>query len=54
VTNLRLQPVEGGPARQITSATREVFYSFDLAPDGRLLLANGLTTGDVVLFDRAK
>ena len=50
VTNLRLQPVEGGPARQITNATREVFYSFDIARDGRLLLANGLTTSDVVLF----
>jgi Tol biopolymer transport system component len=54
VTNLRLQPVEGGPARQLTNATREVFYSFDLAPDGRLLLANGLTTSDVVLFIRQK
>lgn len=54
VTNLRLQPVEGGPARQITNATREIFYSFDLAPDGRLLLANGLTTSDVALFNRAK
>ncbi|MDQ3804808.1 MAG: LpqB family beta-propeller domain-containing protein [Acidobacteriota bacterium] len=54
VTNLRLQPVEGGPARQITNATREVFYSFDIAPDGRLLLANGLTTSDVVIFNRAK
>lgn len=54
VTNLRLQPVEGGPARQITNATREVFYSFDIAPDGRLLLANGLTTSDVVIFNRTK
>jgi serine/threonine protein kinase/Tol biopolymer transport system component/tetratricopeptide (TPR) repeat protein len=54
VTNLRLQPIEGGPARQITNATREVFYSFDLAPDGRLLLANGLVTSDVVLFTQPK
>jgi serine/threonine protein kinase/Tol biopolymer transport system component/tetratricopeptide (TPR) repeat protein len=54
VTNLRLQPIEGGPARQITNATREVFYSFDLDPQGRLLLANGLTTSDVVLFIRQK
>ncbi|HWS55760.1 MAG TPA: hypothetical protein VN228_16595, partial [Pyrinomonadaceae bacterium] len=53
VTNLHLQPIEGGPARQLTNATREVFYSFDIAPDGRLLLANGLTTSDVVLFNRA-
>jgi len=50
VTNLRLQPLEGGEARQITNYEREIFYSFDIAQDGRLLLANGLTTSDVVLF----
>ncbi len=50
VTNLRLQPLEGGEARQITNYAREIFYSFDIARDGRLLLANGLTTSDVVLF----
>ncbi|HZI17063.1 MAG TPA: protein kinase [Pyrinomonadaceae bacterium] len=54
VTNLRLQPVEGGPARQITDLKREVFYSFDLARDGRLLLANGLWTSDIVLLTRPK
>ncbi|MET0647123.1 MAG: protein kinase [Pyrinomonadaceae bacterium] len=50
VTNLRLQPLEGGEARQITNYAREIFYSFDISRDGRLLLANGLTTSDVVLF----
>ena len=50
VTNLRLQPLEGGEARQITNYEREIFYSFDISSDGRLLLANGLTTSDVVLF----
>ncbi|HWW75131.1 MAG TPA: hypothetical protein VNZ44_07040, partial [Pyrinomonadaceae bacterium] len=50
VTNLRLQPIEGGEARQITNFAREIFYSFDLARDGRLLLANGLTTSDVVIL----
>jgi serine/threonine protein kinase/Tol biopolymer transport system component/tetratricopeptide (TPR) repeat protein len=50
VTNLLLQPVEGGAARQITNFTREIFYSFDLARDGRLLLANGVTTSDIVIF----
>jgi serine/threonine protein kinase/Tol biopolymer transport system component/tetratricopeptide (TPR) repeat protein len=51
VTNLRLQPLgAGAPARQITNFTREVFYSFDLSRDGRLLLANGLTTSDVVIL----
>ena len=50
VTNLRLQPLEGGEARQVTNYEREIFYSFDISSDGRLLLANGLTTSDVVLF----
>ena len=50
VTNLRLQPLEGGAARPLTTYAREVFYSFDISRDGRLLLANGLTTSDVVLF----
>jgi TolB protein len=50
VTNLRLQPLEGGDPRPLTNYTREVFYSFDIARDGRLLLANGLTTSDVVIL----
>ncbi|HEX8189569.1 MAG TPA: protein kinase, partial [Pyrinomonadaceae bacterium] len=50
VTNLRLQPLEGGEPRQVTNYAREIFYSFDISSDGRLLLANGLTTSDVVLF----
>jgi len=50
VTNLRLQPLDGGEARQITSYAREIFYSFDISRDGRLLLANGLTTSDVLLL----
>ena len=50
VTNLRQQPLEGGDARPITNFAREIFYSFDIARDGRLLLANGLTTSDVFIL----
>jgi Tol biopolymer transport system component len=51
VTNLQLQPLDSAtPRRQLTNYVREVFYSFDISRDGRLLLANGLTTSDVVLF----
>jgi serine/threonine protein kinase/Tol biopolymer transport system component/tetratricopeptide (TPR) repeat protein len=50
VTNLRRQPLDGGPAQQVTNYAREIFYSFGIARDGRLLLANGLTTSDVVLL----
>ena len=54
VTNLRLQPLDGGGARQITNYARGIFYSFDISSDGRLLLANGLTTSDVVLFKESR
>jgi|GEM_PF-542079 len=54
VTNLRLQPVEGGPSRQITDLKREIFYFFDLTREGRLLLANGLSTSDIVILNRPK
>jgi TolB protein len=54
VTNLRLQPLEGGEPRQITDYAREIFYSFDISRDGRLLLANGLTTSDVVLLKESR
>jgi hypothetical protein len=50
VANLRQQPLDGGEARAITNYARDVFYSFDIARDGRLLLANGLTTSDVVIL----
>ena len=54
VTNLRLQPLDGGGPRQITDYARGIFYSFDISKDGRLLLANGLTTSDVVLFKESR
>jgi serine/threonine protein kinase/Tol biopolymer transport system component/tetratricopeptide (TPR) repeat protein len=54
VTNLRLQPLDGGEARRITNYARGIFYSFDISSDGRLLLANGLTTSDVVLFKESR
>ncbi|MET0626423.1 MAG: protein kinase [Pyrinomonadaceae bacterium] len=50
VANLRQQPLEGGEPRQVTNYTREIFYSFDLSREGRLLLANGTTTSDVVIL----
>jgi Tol biopolymer transport system component len=50
VTNLRLQPLEGGAPRQITNYARGIVYSFDISREGRLLLANGLTTSDVLLL----
>lgn len=53
VTNLRLQYLDGSEPKQLTDFTKEQFYSFDLAHDGRLLLAQGFTTEDVILITDA-
>jgi Tol biopolymer transport system component len=50
ISNLRLQPLDGSPATQLTDHAKDQFYSFDFAPDGRLVFARGLTTNDVVLI----
>ncbi|HEX8140696.1 MAG TPA: protein kinase [Pyrinomonadaceae bacterium] len=54
VTNLRVQPIDGGEAKQLTNFTKDQFYSFDLARDGRLIFARGLMTNDLVLITDAK
>ena len=54
VTDLRVQPVTGGPSTRMTNFTREQFYSIDLSRDNRFLLANGLTTSDVVMIRDSK
>ncbi|HEV2912653.1 MAG TPA: protein kinase [Pyrinomonadaceae bacterium] len=50
ISNLRLQPIDGSPATQLTDQAKDQFYSFDFARDGRLIFARGLTTNDVVLI----
>jgi eukaryotic-like serine/threonine-protein kinase len=50
VTNLMSQPADGGPPTPLTSFTKDLFYAFDFAPDGRLILARGLSTSDAVLI----
>ena len=54
VTNLRSQPVDGGPPAALTNFTKDLFYAFDFAPDGRLILARGLSTSDAVLISDGK
>jgi serine/threonine protein kinase/Tol biopolymer transport system component/tetratricopeptide (TPR) repeat protein len=53
VSNIWIQPVNGGPARPLTSFTSEEIYSFDWAPDNTLVYSRGLTTADVVLIKDA-
>ena len=54
VTNLMSQPVEGGPPTPLTNFTKDLFYAFNFAPDGRLILARGLSTSDAVLISDGK
>ena len=50
VSNVWIQPLDGRPARQLTSFTWGQIYSFDWTPDGRLVYSRGMTTSDVVLI----
>jgi serine/threonine protein kinase/Tol biopolymer transport system component/tetratricopeptide (TPR) repeat protein len=49
-SNIWLQPVDGSPARALTSFTSEDIYSFDWSRNGSLVYSRGLTTQDVVLI----
>ena len=54
VTNLRLQTLDGSPAKQLSNFNKDQFYSFDLARDGSLIFARGLMTNDLILITDAK
>jgi eukaryotic-like serine/threonine-protein kinase len=54
VSNIWVQPLNGGTPRQITEFDWGQVYSFDWASDGRLVYSRGMSTSDVVLIrDRA-
>lgn len=51
VTNVWEQPLDGGPARQVTSFTSGLIFDFAWTRDGKdLLLARGEQSSDVVLL----
>jgi serine/threonine protein kinase/Tol biopolymer transport system component len=50
VTNVWKQPLDGGPPAQLTSFTSDDVLNFDVARDGRLLLARGDSTSSVVML----
>jgi len=50
VSNIWLQPLAGGPARQLTNFTANRIWDFDWAPDNRLILARGPRNQDSVLI----
>jgi Tol biopolymer transport system component/predicted Ser/Thr protein kinase len=49
-SNIWLQPLAGGPARQLTNFTTDYIWDFDWAPDNRLILARGTVNQDLVLI----
>jgi eukaryotic-like serine/threonine-protein kinase len=51
VDNLWSQPIEGGPARQLTNFTEDRIFRFDISyPTGRFVFARGTDTSDAVLI----
>jgi Tol biopolymer transport system component len=50
VGNVWSQPLDGGPAMQLTSFTSDDINSFDIARDGRLVLSRGGSTSSVVML----
>jgi Tol biopolymer transport system component len=50
VSNIWAQPIEGGPARQVTNFTTDYIYAFDWSRDGSTLaVSRASLNGDVVL-----
>lgn len=55
VTNLWMQPVEGGAAKQLTNFTSDRIHSFEVSRDGRqLVFSRGTRSSDVVLLSGIK
>jgi Tol biopolymer transport system component len=50
ITNIWIQPLAGGPARQITNFATDTIWDFDWTPDRRLILARGPVNQDIVLI----
>lgn len=54
ISNIWLQPADGGQKRPLTSFTSGDIYSFDWSKDGKLVYSRGLTSADVVLIRDTK
>jgi len=50
VTNLWMQPLDGGPPKQLTNFASESFFALDWSRDGKLVYGRGETTSDAVLI----
>jgi len=55
VSDIWLQPISGGPAKQLTSFKAEEILAFDWSRDGRsLAFVRGVKTSDVVLIEEGR
>lgn len=55
IANIWSQPIDGGPARQVTFFNSDQIFAFDLGSDGKTMaLARGNVSDDVVLIVDAK
>lgn len=55
VSNIILQPIDGGPTRRLTSFTENQIYRFDLSRDGKqLAYSRGMGSSDIVLIRNFK
>ncbi|HEX8847542.1 MAG TPA: WD40 repeat domain-containing serine/threonine protein kinase [Pyrinomonadaceae bacterium] len=50
ISNIWSQPLEGGPARQVTDFKSGRMFAFDYSRDGRLAFARGQIMSDVVMI----
>jgi serine/threonine protein kinase/Tol biopolymer transport system component len=53
VDNVWAQPIDGGPAKQLTTFTDSKIFSFDWSRNGNLTASRGVITSDVVLISDA-
>lgn len=55
VSNIWMQPLAGGPPKQLTSFKSDMIFHFDWSRDGKqLALSRGVFTSDVILFNNVK
>ncbi len=53
VENVWMQPIAGGPAKQLSNFAENRIFSFDWSRDGNLVTSRGVVTSDVVLITDA-